>query len=117
MGQNRKTSSFPLYDTKTSPDAEKGQILLAHNMDKRMACIVTTLPNWGNKGVTVDILRSHLNRTLRTNFSANHIRYALERLATHEVIGKRNGGDEAIYFARPSTKARWAKVRVILQGK
>lgn len=58
MGQNRKTSSFPLYDTKTSPDAEKGQILLAHNMDKRMACIVTTLPNWGNKGVKIG--RAHV---------------------------------------------------------
>ena len=121
MGRNRKATSFPLYDTKQSPDAEKGQLLLAHNMDKRMAVIVATLPNWGNKGVTVEILREHLNRTLHTNFNHNHVSYALERLFKNEVIGRRTVStdryDQHVYYARPSTPARWAKVRLALQGK
>lgn len=113
----RKTSSFPQYDTKLNPDAEKGQIGILHNVEKRHNIIVTKLPDWGNKGATVEILRDYLNKLLRTNFNHRHIEYALEGLVKYDVIGKRSNGDEATYFARPSTASRWAKVRVTLRGK
>ncbi len=113
----RKRTTFPRHDTTLATDAEKGQIGLDHNMEKRHNVLVTKLPRWGNKGATVEIVRTYLNKLLGVNFNYNHIRYALEGLVQHEVIGKRGNGDTATYFARPSTAARWSKVRVILRGK
>ena len=117
MGNYRKKTAFPLYDTKLSPDAEKGQILIGHGMEKRQAVIVATLPNWGQKGVTVKLLREHLNRTLRANLNANHVRYALESLVAGKVISKREAGDDTVYYATATTAARFAKYRVIRRGK
>lgn len=112
----RKQTTYPTHDT-TTLKGEKEQITLGHNMEKRHNVLVTKLPRWGNKGATIEIIRTYLNKLLGTNFNHRHIEYALEGLVKHEVIGKRSNGDEATYFARPSTAARWAKVRVILRGK
>ena len=112
----RNQTTFPRHNTSTL-QGEKEQITLGHNMEKRHNVLVTKLPRWGNKGATVEIVRTYLNKLLGVNFNSNHIRYALEGLVKHDVVGKRGNGDEATYFARPSTAPRWAKVRVILRGK
>ena len=110
-------STYPLYDTKLSPDAEKGQIALLHNIEKRCNSIVLKLPDWGNKGVTVKIIRDYLNKLHKINFNYNHMHYGLEWLVKNEVIGKRGDGETATYFAKPSTANRWAKVRVLHRSK
>lgn len=113
----RKGTTFPQYDTKLNPDAEKGQIGILHNVEKRHNILVTKLPKWGHKGVTIDIIRAYLNKLLGANFNRRHIEYALEGLVKHGVIGKRSNGEEATYYAFPTTADRWAKTRVLLRGK
>ena len=112
----RKHTTFPRHDTATIT-GEKEQITLSHNMEKRHNVLVTKLPRWGNKGATVEIIREYLNKLLGVNFNRRHIEYALDGLVKYDVIGKRSNGETATYFARPSTAARWAKVRVLLRGK
>lgn len=113
----RQHTTYPQYDTSLSPDAEKGQIALLHNIEKRCNSVVLKLGRWGAKGATVDIAREYLNKLHKINLNYNHTRYALEWLVKNDVIGKRGDGETATYFSRPSTAARWAKVRVLHRGK
>lgn len=106
----RQQSTYPLHDTSLSPDAEKGQIALLHNIEKRCQAIVTKLGRWGG-GVQAKVLKEYLNKLLKVNFNDNHIRYALEWLVNNDCIGKRGKGETALYYAYATTPARWAKAR------
>ena len=106
----RKQSTYPTHDTTLSKDSEKGQIALLHNIEKRCQAIVTKLGRWAG-GASSKTVKEYLNKLLGVNFNDNHIRYALDWLANNDCIGKREKGDNAVYFAYPTTPARWAKAR------
>lgn len=106
----RKQSTYPIHDTRIAKDSERGQIGLLHNIEKRCQAVVDKLARWGG-GATVKTVKEYLNDLLDVNFNDNHMRYTLEWLVTNDVIGKRGKGDTAVYYAYPTTPARWTKAR------
>lgn len=102
----RKQTRYPTYDTQEIK-GEANQVTVANGVEKRLKLVVTKLPKWGPKGVTVEILRNTLNRLVNVNFAETHIQYALEWLYKNNVIGKRSDGDTASYYAFATTTNRF----------